>query len=86
MRGYCQSAIDRELAKDEAGGMDGLLADKPDHELFAELQREIFGDKILGGNSADLIREVRGIRDARWRGGCEWDMSSSMRAWPLSGW
>ena len=64
MREYCQTAIDRELTKDEANGAGGLLSDKPDHELFAELQKEIFGDKTLPGNSADLIREARELRDA----------------------
>ena len=68
MRRYCQDAIDRELAKDEANGMSGLLSDKPDHELFAELRKEIFGDKKLPGNSADLIREAREIRDAEMDG------------------
>ena len=48
----------------EANGLGGLLSDKPDHELFAELQKGIFGDKTLPGNSADLIREAREIRDA----------------------
>lgn len=64
MRGYCQAAIDRELTKDEANGLGELLADRPDHQMFAELQNEIFGDKALPGNSADLIREAREIRDA----------------------
>ena len=64
MRGYCEAAIDRELTRDEANGLSGLLSDKPDHEIFAELQKEIFGDKTLPGNSADLIREAREIRDA----------------------
>ena len=45
-----------------------LLSDKPDHELFAELQQEIFGGKRLPGNSADLIREAREIRDAETEG------------------
>ena len=45
MRAYCQAAIDRELTMDEANGMAGLLSDKPDHELFAELRHEIFGGK-----------------------------------------
>ena len=65
MRGYCQAAIGRELARDEANGLGGLLADKPAHEKFAELQQEIFGDRTLPGNSADLIREAREIRDAQ---------------------
>ena len=64
MRRYCQTAIDRELAKDEANGAIGSLAGKPDHELFAELRQEIFGGKPLPGNSADLLREAREIRDA----------------------
>jgi len=68
MRQYCQTAIDRELAMDEANGAGGLLSDKPDHELFAELQKEIFGDKTLPGDSVDLIREAREIRDAEMDG------------------
>ena len=64
MRGYCQAAIDRELAQDEANGMAGLLSDKPDHELFADLRQEIFRGKPLTGSSADLIHEARQIRYA----------------------
>ena len=68
MRRYCQNAIDRDLTKDEANGMGGLLSDKPDHELFAEIRQEIFGGKALPGSSADLIREAREIRDAEIEG------------------
>ncbi len=64
MRRYCQAAIDRELTRDEANGMAGLLSDKPDSELFADLRHEIFGGKPLAGSSADLIHEARQIRDA----------------------
>ena len=64
MRGYCQTAIDWKLTKDEADGGAGLLSVKPDHESFAELRREIFGGKPLPGSSVDLIREAREIRDA----------------------
>ena len=69
MCGYCQAPIDRELTKDEANGLVGQESAKPDHELFAELRQEVFGGKPLPGNSADLIREARDIRDAeidRW--------------------
>ena len=45
MRGYCQAAIDRELTRDEANGMAGLLSYKPDHAFFAELREEILGGK-----------------------------------------
>lgn len=64
MRQYCQAAIDRELVKDEASGIAGALPKRPDHEVLAELRWEIFGGKPLPGNSADLIREAREIRDA----------------------
>ena len=37
MRGYCQAAIDRELTKDEANGLGGLLSDKPDHKFFCRV-------------------------------------------------
>ena len=68
MRRYCQTAIGRELANDEANGAVGSLAGKPDHEMFAELRQEIFGGKALPGNSVDLIREAREIRDAQIEG------------------
>ena len=68
MRRYCETAIDRELTKDEADGMGGLLSDKPDHEMFAELRQEVFGGKPLPGSSADLIRDAREIRDAEMEG------------------
>ncbi len=62
MRGYCQTAINRELSKDEANGLGGLPSAKSDYELFAELRHE-----VLGGmeNAADLIREAREIRYAQ---------------------
>ena len=63
MRRYCQDAIDRELSKDEANGLRGLLSDRPDHELFAELRQEIFGGEPLPGSSVDLIQEAREVRD-----------------------
>ena len=68
MRVYCQTAIDRELTKDEASGVGVALPKKPDHELLAELRWEIFKGKPLPGNSADLIREAREIRDAETEG------------------
>ena len=64
MRGYCQTAIDRELTRDKANGMTVLLSDKPDHEIFAEFRQELFGGEPLPGRSADFIREAREIRDA----------------------
>ena len=68
MGAYCQAAVDRELTSYEVNGMAGLLSDKPDDELFAELRQEIFGGKPLPGSSADLIHEAREIRDAETAG------------------
>ena len=45
-----------------------LLSDKTDDELFAQLRNEIFAGKPLPGNSVDLIREAREIRDAEIEG------------------
>ncbi len=62
MRRYCQAAIERELACDEAQG----LADLPfGHEVLdrlAALRTETFGNKVLSGDSADFIREARDAR------------------------
>ena len=49
MRRYCQDAIARELAKDEANGTGAPLPKKPDHEMFAELQQgDIRGQEATG--------------------------------------
>ena len=45
-----------------------LLSNKTDDELFAQLRKEIFAGKPLPGNSADLIREAREIRDTEIEG------------------
>lgn len=63
MRGYCLAAIGRELAQDEANGISG----RPVFfraERLARRRQEISGGKPLSGDSADLIREAREIRDA----------------------
>lgn len=64
LRRYCQAAINRELTKDEAGTVERLSSDMPDHVMFAQIREEIFGSKLLPGSSADLIREARELRDA----------------------
>lgn len=64
MRQYCQTAIEKELAGDESGG-----AEKPLRlsrtERLRQLQRDIFGDQVLPGDSVDIIREMREERDAQ---------------------
>ena len=65
MRQYCQTAIEKELGEDEAKG----VADQPPREsmaeYFARVQQEVFGDRVLPGNSVDLIREGREMRTAQ---------------------
>ena len=63
MRGYCLAAIGRELAQDEANGVCG----RPVFfraERLARRRKELFGGKPLSGDSADLIRQAREMRDA----------------------
>ena len=63
MRRYCLTAIDRELAKDEANG--GLVQPSSPFS-FAKLETtrdEILGDRMFPGDSAEFIREARESRD-----------------------
>ena len=64
MRQYCEVAIDRELTKDEANGVSGGGFDRQAFERVVAKRRQLFGGRRLPGNSADLIREAREIRDA----------------------
>ena len=64
MRGYCQAAIDRELAKDESEVTFGQGFDRQSFERVVERRQELFGGHPLPGDSVDLIREAREIRDA----------------------
>ena len=59
MRRYCLTAIDRELAKDEANG---ALAGSFNIERLVALQEEAFGDRILPGDGAEFIRDAREAR------------------------
>lgn len=61
MRQYCLTAINREMVKDEVQE-DEQDSDVPDSVRFARARKEIFGDRVLPGNSADIIREAREMR------------------------
>ena len=63
MRRYCQTAIDRELTKDEAEGLSGRRFDRQSFERVIARREELFGGQSLPGDSVDLIREAREIRD-----------------------
>ncbi len=68
MRQYCYTAIDKELAQDEANGIAGPASSRSDAERFEELQKKYFGDNLLPGNGAEFIREAREARDAQLEG------------------
>ncbi len=62
MRQYCLTAITRELSKDEAQGIIDLPFGHEALDRLDTLRREIFGDKVLPGDSVDFIREARESR------------------------
>ena len=59
MRRYCQAAIDKELARDEANG---AFAGSFNIERLVALQEEAFGDTALPGDGAEFIRKARESR------------------------
>ena len=63
MRQYCQTAISKELAKDEAIGVTSLPFGHEALDCLDALRKEIFGGKILPGDSVEFIRETRESRN-----------------------
>ena len=53
---YCRVAIDREMAEDE-----GEEAPRPHYDIegLIALRKQIFGDRVLPTDSAEMIREAR---------------------------
>ena len=64
MRQYCQTAIDKELVRDEAAGVPILPFGREAIDRFVALQEETFNGQLLPGDSAEFIREVRESRAA----------------------
>ena len=62
MRQYCLTAIGRELSKDEVQGVVDLPFGHEALDRLDAFRKEIFGDRILPGDSVDLIREARESR------------------------
>lgn len=56
MRHYCQSAIEKELAKEEASQ---VVNPTFDISKLVALREEIFQGRTLPGDSAEFIREAR---------------------------
>lgn len=59
-----QTAIDRELTKDQANGLSQQSFDRQSFERVVARRAELFGGKPLPEDSAVLIREARETRDA----------------------
>ena len=62
MRQYCLTAINKELAKDEATGVTSLPFGHEALDRLDTLRNEIFGDIILPGDSVEFIQEAREAR------------------------
>lgn len=63
MRQYCQSAIEKQLAQENATHKRKSPSRDEAFERLVALREEIFGDRVLPGSSVDLIQEAREIRD-----------------------
>ena len=62
MAQYCQAAIHRELARDEAQGVLSLPFGHQAIDRLAALRKATFGGEPLPGDSATFIREDRVAR------------------------
>lgn len=62
MRRYCQTAIEKELAKDQTEGTMSLPFGEDAINRLVSLQAEIFHGNRLSGDSTDLVRESREAR------------------------
>ena len=68
MRDYCQAVLDRELTKEESGITFGERFDRQSFERVVAQRQELFGGRPLPGDSVDLIREAREVREAETKG------------------
>ena len=60
MRLYCQTAIERELANDEA---QGLLSGRFSFAKLEASRDEILGDRVFQGDSVEFIQQSRESRN-----------------------
>ena len=63
-RRYCLVAIGKELDRDEANGASGPGFNREAFERLVAHREELFGSQPLPGDSVELLREVREMRDA----------------------
>jgi predicted transcriptional regulator len=64
MRQYCQTAIDKELTRDEAQGLTALPFGQEALDRLAALQSEVSQGRTLPDDSTEFIRESRAQRAA----------------------
>ena len=57
MSRYCQDAIGKALARDEAQGLTDLPFGHEALNRLADLQREVFGGETVSGDPSDFSRE-----------------------------
>ena len=63
MRQYCQSAIEKQLAQEEPNSAPKSRSRDEVFENLIAFRKRVFGDRVLPGNSVDIIREEREKRD-----------------------
>ena len=62
MRQYCIAAIGKEMRVDQTEGRVSMTFDDEAIVRMAALQKEVFQNQQVAGDSADLIREARNKR------------------------
>ena len=68
IRRYCLAAIGKELDRDEANGVSGTGFNREAFERLVAHREELFGGRPLTGDSVELLREARDMRDAEIEG------------------
>lgn len=68
MRRYCLAAIGRELDRDEADGVSGRGFNREAFERLVAQREELFGGQPLPGDSVELLREAREMREVEIEG------------------
>ncbi len=68
MRQYSYTAIDRELAQDDAQGIASPASSHSDAARFKQLHKNYFDGSTLSSSGAEFIREAREARDAQLEG------------------
>ena len=64
MRQYCQTAIDKEFARDEAQTAESLPFGREALDRLHALRTEVIGDRVLSGDSVEFIRQALEARSA----------------------